>query len=207
MSVARLPGDAPVERASHFRIEMRAELRATLYEILDAAILVLRGTFGNIELYDPVRGVLEIVAQRGFREEFMKALGTAPINSGLAGARAIRTRKRIMIPDVDDDPEYEPYRTLAANAGYRAIQATPMLSRDGEVLGALVTHLPEVRDFSAHELQVLDLYSRQAADAVVRARVERDLATARSKARNRTAGGRDGYVRLEYAHRPGLWGS
>ena len=56
-----------------------------------------------------------------------------------------------------------------------------MLSRDGEVLGALVTHLPEVRDFSAHELQVLDLYSRQAADAVVRARVERDLATARSR--------------------------
>ena len=33
----------------------------------------------------------------------------------------------------------------------------------------------------AHELQVLDLYSRQAADAIVRARVERDLATARSR--------------------------
>jgi len=162
MSVARLPGDASLERKPHARIDVRAELRATLYEILDAAMLVLQGKFGNIELYDPVRGVLEIVAQRGFREEFIKALATVPINTDLAGARAIRNRKRIIIPDVDEDPEYEPFRTLAANAGYRAIQATPMLSRDGEVLGALVTHLPEVRDLSAHELQVLDLYSRQA---------------------------------------------
>ena len=112
MSVARLPGDAPVERASHPRIEVRAALRATLYEILDAAILVLHGTFGNIELYDPVRGVLEIVAQRGFHEEFLKALGTVSIDTGLAGARAIRNRKRVIIPDVNEDPEYEPYRTL-----------------------------------------------------------------------------------------------
>ena len=62
-------------------MEGRAELRATLYEILDAAILVLRGQFGNIELYDSDRGVLEIVAQRGFREEFMKALGTVQIGT------------------------------------------------------------------------------------------------------------------------------
>src|SRR4051794_24043096 len=181
MSVARLRGDAPQEPEPHPRVEVRAELRATLYEILDAAILVLQGTFGNIELYDPIRGVLEIVAQRGFREEFMQAMGAVPINTGLAGARAVRKRKRVIIPDVGEDPEYEPYRTLAANAGYRAIQATPMLSREGEVLGALVTHLPEARDFSVHELQVLDLYSRQAADAVVRTRVERDLATARGR--------------------------
>jgi CheY-like chemotaxis protein/nitrogen-specific signal transduction histidine kinase len=181
MSVAWLRGDAPQEPEPHPWVEVRAELRATLYEILDAAILVLQGTFGNIELYDPIRGVLKIVAQRGFREEFMQAMGTVPINTGLAGARAIRNRKRVIIPDVGEDPEYEPYRTLAANAGYRAVQATPMLSREGEVLGALVTHLPEARDFSVHELQVLDLYSRQAADAVVRTRVERDLATARSR--------------------------
>ena len=44
-----------------------------------------------------------------------------------------------------------------------------------------MTHLPEARDFSAHELQVLDLYSRQAADAIMRARVERELATARRR--------------------------
>ena len=54
MSVARLPGAAPLEPDPHPRLEVRAELRATLHEILDAAILVLQGTFGNIELYDPV---------------------------------------------------------------------------------------------------------------------------------------------------------
>jgi signal transduction histidine kinase len=171
----------PAERERSPRIFMPAGLLAALYEILDAAILVLHGRFGSIQLYDPGRGVLEMVAQRGFPKEFLYALDTVSIDIGMAAPRSIRTRSRVVIPDVNEDAEYAPYRKLAALAGYRGIQATPIMSRDGEILGALVTHLPEARSFSAHELQVLDLYSRLAADAVVRARVERDLATARSR--------------------------
>ena len=73
------------------------------------------------------------------------------------------------------------YRKLAALAGYRAVQSTPLIGRDGAFLGALLTHLHEPRDFSTHEVRVLDLCSRQAADAIVRARVERDLAAVRRR--------------------------
>ena len=104
----------------------------------DAAILVLQGKFGSIQLYDSARGVLEMVAQRGFHEEFLDALATVSIEAGLAGARSIRNRKRVIIPDVDEAPEYEPYRRLAAIAGSLVhTRSTPMLSLDGEVLGAL----------------------------------------------------------------------
>jgi signal transduction histidine kinase/ActR/RegA family two-component response regulator len=161
--------------------ELSAALLATLNEILDAVILVLRGEFGNLELLDPARSVLRIVAQRGFDAEFLKAMGAVPVASGLAASKAIRGRTRVIIHDVNQDPEYAPYRELAKRAGYRTVQATPLLSGDGEVLGALVTHLSEPRDFSSHELQVLDLYSRQAADAIVRARAERELALVRSR--------------------------
>jgi signal transduction histidine kinase/ActR/RegA family two-component response regulator len=163
------------------QLEVPAVLLATLDEILDAVLLVLRGKFGNIELFDPARDALQIVAQRGFNAEFLREIGTVSIDTGLAGPRAVRARMRIVVADVNQDLDYEPYRSLAQRAGYRTVQATPLLSRDGEVLGALVTHLSEPREFSEHELQVLDLYSRQAADAIVRARAERDLALTRSR--------------------------
>jgi len=158
-----------------------AALLATLNEILDAVILVLRGKFGTLALYDAVRNTRQIVAQRGFDAEYLQAVGVMSIDTGLAGSRSIRQSKRVIVYDVNEDPEYEPYREFAKKAGYRTVQATPLLSSDGEVLGALVTHLSEPRDFTPHELQVLDLYSRQAADAIVRARAERDLAIARSR--------------------------
>ena len=57
-----------------------AELVAALYEILDATILLMDGDLGNIQLYDPECNTLEIVAQRGFPAEFMKALGRVSID-------------------------------------------------------------------------------------------------------------------------------
>src|SRR5262249_32547752 len=47
--------------------------------------------------------------------------------------------------------------------------------------GVLATELAEARAFSSHELRILDLYSRQAADAIERAQAERDLDTARRR--------------------------
>jgi PAS domain S-box-containing protein len=164
-----------------FPTVLSTTLTAALYEILDATILLMEGDLGNIQLYDPAAKTLEIVAQRGFPEGFRDVLGRMTIEDETAGARSLRTRSRVVIRDINADPGYAPYRKAAALAGFRAVQATPLLGRDGEFLGALLTHLREPRDFSTRELRVLDLYSRQAADAIVRARVEHDLSTARRR--------------------------
>ncbi len=141
----------------------------------------MEADLGNIQLFDPVRRTLGIVAQRGFSAEFVEALGTVTIDDQTAGARSLRERRRIVIRDVNADADYAPYRAVAALAGYRAVQSTPLIGRDGEYLGALLTHLREPHDFSTREVRVLDLYSKQAAGAIVRARIEHDLATARRR--------------------------
>jgi PAS domain S-box-containing protein len=180
-SIARWSSPQRPAREPGSRLVVPADLLATLYEILDATMLVLHGKLGNILMYDPSREVLELVAQRGFPQKFLDAMYTVSVKEGTAGARAFRSRSRVIIADVTQDAEYAPYRHLAALAGYRALQATPLISRNGEFLGALMTHLADAREFSEHELQVLDLYSRQAADAIVRWRVERDLAIVRKR--------------------------
>jgi len=168
-------------RNPYGRRAVSAELVADLYEILDAAMLLLDAEQGNIQLYDPVGDVLEIVAHRGLADEFLSALCTVSRHDETASARALRQGRRVIIEDVTKDDAYAPYRHIAEQAGFRAVQATPMLGHDGKLLGVLATELSEARTFSPQELRILDLYSRQAADAVERASVERDLETARRR--------------------------
>jgi PAS domain S-box-containing protein len=174
------------------RMAVSPELIAALYEILDATVLLMDGDLGNIQLYDPERKTLEIVAQRGFPPEFVSAMGTLTIGDQTAGARSLRIGKRVVIRDVESDAAYAPYRKLAALAGFRAVQSTPLIGRGGEFLGALLTHLHEPRDFRPQELRVLDLYSRQAADAITRARMEHDLAVAHRRLESALSAGEIG---------------
>ncbi len=175
------PAEAAHVRSPFARRAVSAELVADLYEILEATMLLLGADQGNIQLYDPARDVLEIIAHRGLPEEFLTALRTVSRQDQTASARVLREGRRVVIEDVNQDAAYAPYRHIAAQAGFRAVQATPMLGHDGRLLGVLATELSEARRFSAPELRILDLYSRQAADAVERARVERDLETARRR--------------------------
>lgn len=86
-----------------------AALLATLNEILDAVILVLRGKFGTLALYDAARNARQIVTHRRFDAEHLKAVSSVSVDTGLAGSRSIRQRKRVIVVDVNEDPEYEPW--------------------------------------------------------------------------------------------------
>src|SRR5215475_2902943 len=61
---------------------------------------------------------------------------------------------------------FAPFRSLARAAGYRAMQSTPILSREGAPLGMLATHFRSVHKPSDQDLHLLDLYVRQAADII-----------------------------------------
>ena len=169
-----------------------AELAEALNEVLDAVMLLLDADLGNIQLFDSARGVLQIVAHRGYSQVFLDALAVVPIDAPTAGARSLRTGKRVIIPDVTQEPTYAAYVETASREGFRAVQATPFFTRDGQFLGTLSTQTRKPRDFSAHEIRVLDLYSRQAGDAIVRARVERDLDVARRRLESALSAGEIG---------------
>ena len=158
-----------------------AQLAEALNEVLDAVMLLLEADLGNIQVFDPARGVLQIVAHRGYSRRFLDTLTIVPIDAPTASARSLRTGQRVIIPDVFQEPTYAPFVATASHEGYRALQATPFFTRDGQYLGTLSTQTRKPRDFAAHEIRILDLYSRQAGDAIVRARVERDLAVAQRR--------------------------
>lgn len=92
-------------------------------------------------------------------------------DSGCTCGEALRTRRRAIASDVETcvfmagTPDREAY----LQAGMRAAQSTPLISRDGRLLGMLSTHWRKAHQPGERELRRFDILARQAADVVERA--------------------------------------
>ncbi len=156
------------------RLLKSTELQPLLEEILDATIELLNADFGNVQLCNPQSKALEIVAQRGFKPGFLDHFADASQESRLCD-RAMSQRARVIIDDVETDPDFAPHRQIAASVGFRAVQATPLFSRNGEPLGILAIHFRQPHHSSEHDLRFLDLYAHLAAEFIERKRAEERL--------------------------------
>ncbi len=151
------------------------DLRTALDDVLEGAIQTSRADFGNVQLYNPQSAALEIVAQRGFRQGFLDYFRFVRVDEGSCCAQAMGSGERIILEDVELDPTYEPHRQVAAAAGYRGVQSTPLKSRSGSVLGMLSTHYRQPTHPSVRDLRLLDLYARLAAEFIERVRTDEAL--------------------------------
>jgi PAS domain S-box-containing protein len=149
-----------------------SEFQPLLEEVLDATVALQNADFGNIQLYNPETQALEIVAQRGFHQDFLEYFGNVR-DTGAACGRAMELRERIIIEDVETDSEFAPHRHVAASAGFRAVQSTPLFSRSGEFLGMLSTHFRRPHRPPPRDLRFTDLYARHAAEIIDRKRLDK----------------------------------
>lgn len=142
--------------------------------MLAAVVELLGADKGNVQLLNS-DGVLVIGAQRGFDQDFLEAFREVSAEDGSACGRALRSGQRIIIADIEADAAYEPLRTVARAAGYRAVISTPLVAGDGTQQGMLSAHFRSVHEPNKQELRRLDLYIRQASDFIHRCTTEEAL--------------------------------
>lgn len=123
-------------------------------------------SFGNIQVFNGDLGGLEIWAQRGFAASFLEYFKKVGPEDLCACGRAMRLRKRVNIPDIIADPFYKPYLDIAARAGFRSVQSTPILNANGELVGMLSTHFSHVHYLSHDDAARLDHFAVAAADII-----------------------------------------
>jgi two-component system CheB/CheR fusion protein len=164
------------------RLAGTAELHAVLEEILVAAIELQGADFGHVQLYDPRSATLRIAVQRGFEPASLKHFAVARADDGSCCGRALAARATVVIEDVDQDAGFAAHRAAAAEAGYRAVQSTPILARDGAVVGMLSTHFRAPHRPAERELRLTDFHLRMAAELIGRAQAEEAIAAARRAA-------------------------
>jgi signal transduction histidine kinase/ActR/RegA family two-component response regulator len=139
--------------------------------MLSAAIELVAADKGTVQIRDADRGTLEIVAQSGFERDRLDLLREISAEDDSACGRALRRHERIVVEDVESDEPFASLRPMAHAAGYRAVQSTPCLARDGAPLGVLSTYWSAPHRPGEHDLRRLDLYARQAAGFIERCRM------------------------------------
>ena len=153
------------------RLVQAGNISTLLDEMLDAAIELSHADMGNIQLLE--NGALRIVAQRGFETPFVDFFET--IREGVAACGAALQRgERIIVEDVAASEIFAATAALPVMraADVRAVQSTPLVTRAGQILGMLSTHYRSPRRPDDHELRLLDVLARQAADILERRRAE-----------------------------------
>ncbi|RIK88575.1 MAG: hypothetical protein DCC67_00560 [Planctomycetota bacterium] len=152
------------------------DLHSALVAVVQTLVRVHGAQAGLVALHDPESGYLKTAASVGFSRRGQQLLGNV-LPGMLAGARgsAFATGRRAVVEDVESDPRFEAYRAAAREAGFRAVHSTPILTRTGDLLGALSVHFAQRRVPTRREEQFADLCARHAADAIEAARSQQAL--------------------------------
>jgi two-component system CheB/CheR fusion protein len=153
----------------------KATVEDMLGAIVETAIAIADADFGNIQLMDRASATLRIVAQRGFPPWWIDYWRNVPRGHGTCGT-ALKLEERVIVEDVERSPIFSG-RDLEVQrqAGVRAVQSTPLVSRSGPLVGMLSTHLRKPGRPDPRKLRLLDLLAREAADIIQHDQAEADL--------------------------------
>jgi signal transduction histidine kinase len=166
---------------------MQDEADALYAKIVDAAMQIMQAPYGSMQVLDPVHGEngeLRQIAARGLPAD--APLRWQSVGADAAGACALAWRRgeRVIVSDVLAEPAAlgKAEREAYSGAGIRAVQCTPLRSRNGRLLGMISTYWRNPYAPGEHDLRLLDILARQAADLIERTQAEEALREAdRSK--------------------------
>ena len=146
------------------------DIESVLKEVLRAAMDVQGTDMGLLSLCAPAGDGLNVKVQSGFDEEFLKIVEWVPPGGGACGT-CYEQRQRVVVEDTEVDPVFAPYREAARLAGFRSCHSTPLITRNGNIIGVLSVHFRQPRRPSERETRLMDLYARMAADTIENARL------------------------------------
>ena len=178
-AVARFAEESAQVRTLHElggRLMGQHDLGCLLGEILSAAESISGSDKGNIQLLGKT-GELRIEAQHGFSPKFLEFFNAVDDHDTSACGAALKTCERVVVEDVERSPVFAgtPALRIMLNAGVRAVQSTPMISRTGALVGMLSTHYSQPHVPSERDLRLIDLLARQAADLIEKFRADEQL--------------------------------
>jgi formate hydrogenlyase transcriptional activator len=107
-------------------------------------------------------------------------------NVGSFGAAAY-LRQPVFISDMLSHPNWERFKDVIVESGLRAAWSTPIMSRDGKVLGTFCMYYRQVRHPTPDDIQLIDYASRIAGLAIERERSQAALTLAFEKIRKSEA--------------------
>jgi GAF domain-containing protein len=126
---------------------------AALELALDAAISVTGAQYANIQLMDLNREVLEIKAQRGFKQSFLDFFEFVDDASTACGV-ALLQRRPVIVEDVCFSPVFSENKVLEVvlDSGIRSVESAPLVTDTKMLLGIISVHHSRPQFFSENDI-------------------------------------------------------
>ena len=158
-------------------------VRPLLEQLAEAVARLLRTDLAAVWTTLPGQDVLVPSAWTGFPDDYIAPM-QVPFGSGSAGP-AVLERRTVLVEDVETSESYGPFLEGARRHGVRAVLSVPMLTLAGEPMGALSAYYRGRVVPRASDLELVDLYARQAAEIVERARLHAEARSLAALERHR----------------------
>lgn len=149
---------------------------STLFDsIVETAVAVSGADGGALQLYDRHSNRLVLVAVNRLDQSLFDAFRSLRPEDAPASGRALVAKDRVVVEDVAEDAIYQgtALRDILLDAGVRALQSTPLLSRSGRLWGVVTIYRNRPTLSSRWALRLLDLLCGQIADFIERTEAER----------------------------------
>jgi len=132
------------------------------------------GALSTIYLIE--EGRLKLGAAPSFPEEFLKAVNGAPIGpfAGSCGAAAYHA-KPIISTHIESDPWWGEYREWIMSYGLKAAWSTPVISKDGKVIGTVSMCWKEPKEPTPRHFELASVATKLMGIAIERDQTERFL--------------------------------
>ncbi|HEY2170337.1 MAG TPA: PAS domain-containing protein, partial [Candidatus Angelobacter sp.] len=163
------------------RLSSNLELQRLLNDVL-TSIAALQKTDLGMLLLLPERSskTLQVATFAGFTAEQIKSFGDLP-------ASFFSPEHRVLIEDIDKAGTYFPFVDAAVQVGFRSVFSTPIVNAHGDALGVVVTFFRKPHTPSDRQSRLVELYARQAANALDNARLYHDSLQTLAAEQQRTA--------------------
>jgi PAS domain S-box-containing protein len=164
--------------AEDLKILERIVSDSSLYGVLQAIARSIEGrakdTRASILLVDA--GKVRHAAAPSLPEAYVRAIEGSAIGprAGSCGTAAFR-REMVIVSDIETDPLWEEYRAFALPHGLRACWSTPILAKDGRVLGTFALYRTKVHTPDDDEKRLVARAVHLAGIAIERRQLEDQL--------------------------------
>jgi PAS domain S-box-containing protein len=156
------------------RLAKTLDLKVILEETLRTAAAIENTEMGMISLVDSETGALKLATSFGFDPDFLSSMQRAPSGIGAVGV-CYQEKCRVIVEDTEINPIFDDHRDAARLAGFRAVHATPLITRTGRLVGVLSTYFHSPRKPPDRATHLVDLCARQAVEFIENARLYSEL--------------------------------
>jgi two-component sensor histidine kinase len=146
-----------------------------LSKITMTAVAISGADKGNIRLFDETSRSLTLIAQHGFKKEFLQYFEKVDDHFAASRGAVMALNEQIIVDDVLTSEIFvgKPAQKVLAVAGVRAVVSTPLRSSKGNLLGVISTHYGRPGRPGERQLRLVSILARQVADYLERKNSEK----------------------------------